>query len=103
MIVIDHEPQFWFLLQIADGLLLDVNCSHDAVGYRFMIQLNDDELRAYRAGGRGYLCDLAETIDFSAPGVKGSSSPYKDRNVDRLHSDAVMEAIQAWRSSCAAG
>ncbi len=51
----------------------------------------------------GYLCDLAETIDFSAPGVKGSPSPYKDRNLHRLHADAVMEAIHAWRSSCAAG
>jgi hypothetical protein len=99
LIVLDHEPQFWFLLRTTSGLLLDVACSHSAFGYSFLMQLNEDEVRGYEAGGHRYLNDLARAVNFSAPGVKGSSSSYKDRNIHRLHADAVTEAVLTWRRS----
>ncbi|WP_369942346.1 hypothetical protein [Xanthomonas medicagonis] len=39
MQVVDHEPHAWFLLRDGDTLLLDVNCSHGAVGYAWTMAL----------------------------------------------------------------
>lgn len=103
MKVIDHEPHHWFLLQTAQGLLLDIACSHSAFGYSFLMQLNEDELRAHEHGGHRYLSELAESVQFSAPGVRNSSSPYKDRNIHRQHADAVTEAVVAWHNAGAVG
>jgi hypothetical protein len=92
--VLDHEPQFWFLLQDSGALFLDVACSHGAVGYGFLMELNEEEVREYKADGHPYLCRLAEAINYSAPGVRGNSSPYKERNILRSHADAVSAAVQ---------
>lgn len=99
MRVLDHEPHFWFLLRGDDGLLLDVNCSHGAFGYSVLLSLNEDETRAYEAGGHGYLSELAGAIQFSAPDVRGSTSAYNGRNIHRLHGDAVTAAVLAWRGA----
>jgi len=97
--VIDHEPHHWFLLQAAHGLLLDIACSHSAFGYSFLMQLNEDEVRAYERDGHRYLSELSGAVQFSAPGVRDSSSPYKDRNIHLEHADTVTEAVLAWRKA----
>ncbi|HGM5489669.1 TPA: hypothetical protein ACKP1B_001267 [Serratia fonticola] len=99
MKVIDHEPQMWFLLQDDDGLLLDVNCSHSAFGYSVLIELEEDETRNFQNEGHVYLNQLAGEINFSAPGVRGSSSPYQARNIRQARGDEVMAVVREWQNS----
>lgn len=96
MKVIDHDPQAWFLLRDKDALYLDVNCNHSAFGYSWMIELNEDELNRYASEGRAFLNQLAQSIQYSAPIVIGSTSPYKNRDVSKEHSVATVEAVQQW-------
>lgn len=98
MNVIDHEPASWFLVQHGDQLLLDVHCSHSFVSYTVLIALNAEETDLYRQKGHAYLDELAYAIHYSAPGVAGSQSRYKNRNVDRAFGAQVMAAIAAFRS-----
>ena len=95
MQVIDHEPYSWFLVQDGARLLLDVHCSHSAVDYSFLVELNDAEVNEYRAQGREFLSRFAHQVHYSAPGVRGSASPYLDRKVegeDRARFDAAAIA-----------
>ncbi|MCP3657871.1 MAG: hypothetical protein GY734_00015 [Herbaspirillum sp.] len=98
MEVIDNEPHFWFLLSDAGSLFLDVNCEHGAVGYNVLVQLNDLERAGYSNDGHEYLSKLAEKISYSAPGVIGSSSEYKNRNVALRYADAINTAFSTWRA-----
>jgi hypothetical protein len=96
MTVVDHSPSSWYLVRDAARLLLDVNCSHSAVSTPFLMELNDEELRAYASKGRAFIIEVAEQVQLSAPGVAGTDSPYRDRNLTsaaRAEADAV---ILAW-------
>jgi hypothetical protein len=93
--VIDHEPQLWFLLQDADKLLFDVGCEHGAVGYSVLIELTPTEAHSYENEGHDYLMGLSEAIQNSAPGVRGSLSPYKDRNIQSVRGQEVLAAVLA--------
>ena len=96
MTVVDHEPHGWFLVLDGARFLLDVHCSHSAVDYSFLVQLNDAELNEYRAQGRDFLSRLAHQIHYSAPGVRGSVSPYLDRRVMGEDRVRVDDAALAW-------
>ena len=98
MQVIDHEPGLWFLLSDDDRLFLDVNCEHSAVGYDVLIEIDESERAQQTAQGRAYLSKLAEAINYSAPGARGSQSGYKSRNISSEYGAQVSEAIRAWRS-----
>ena len=99
MEVVDHEPHFWFLLREDGSLFLDVACEHSAVSYNVLIQLNDEETARYSKYSRQYLSELAESIHYSAPGVRGSTSLYKSRNVSSKYDAQVMAAVTAWRTA----
>mgnify|MGYP003422809230 CR=1 FL=1 len=101
MIVLDHEPHWWFLLQDGETLLLDVHCSHSAVDYSWVMTLNSDEAAQFKSTGRAFLTQLAERVQWSAPGIRGSTSPFRGRNLSRTHDRAVSEAIKAWRGKSA--
>lgn len=96
MVVIDHQPSGWFLVRDGDRLLLDVNCSHSAVSYAFLMELNETERHEYALRGNGFISQLAEEVQCSAPGVGGSASPYRDRNQHAQERTLVDEAILAW-------
>lgn len=98
MVVLDHEPHRWFLLQDGDALLLDVHCSHGPADYLWTMALNDDEIAVLRSTGRIFLNQLAEKVQWSAPGVRGSTSPFLGRNLSSTHSEAVSDAIERWRT-----
>jgi hypothetical protein len=98
MVVLDHEPQWWFLLQDGDRLLFDVNCSHSAVSYSWLMELNPGEVEKFRASGRAFLGELAEAIQWSAPGVRGSTSQFLGRNISQACGKAVTGAVEEWRS-----
>jgi hypothetical protein len=93
MRVVDHEPGFWFLLAQDERLLLDVNCEHGAVGYDVLIELNEIERAEYLRRQHAYLSELAEVINYSAPGVRGSQSPYKVRNIWSQLGAHVVKAV----------
>lgn len=97
MIVVDHEPQWWFLLQEEDAFLFDVNCSHGAFGYSWLMTLNSAEVERFKSDGRTFLNKLAEEVQSSAPGVRGSTSAFLGRNLSSTRGQAVSEAIEAWR------
>jgi hypothetical protein len=103
MKIIEHEPQFWFLLQDGIQLLLDVSCEYSFVGYSFLMVLNEDEVSCYKKEGRDYLSTLAEAINFSCPIARGSSSPYKQRNIQSLRGDEVLDAVCRWREEKVGG
>ena len=101
MRVLDHEPHAWFLLEDNGAFYLDAHCSHSAVDFSVLIALNATEQAAYEAGGHCYLDRLAHDIHYSAPGVRGSRSPYQARNLAIGPGDQSRRAnaaIKAWRS-----
>ena len=97
MRVIAEAKNSWFLFEEEGKLLFDVNCSNSFVGYDFMMFLNDEEVAQYQKSGREYLNALANSIDYSSPISKTSSSPYKDRYVYDTYSEKSLDAIDAWR------
>lgn len=98
MRVLDHEPQWWFLLEEDVSLFLDVNCAHSFVGYGFLLELSAEEHRAYKHLGREFISRLAAEIQDGAPIVKGSTSRFKGRNLSRTHSDKVTKGSRVLTS-----
>ena len=96
MRVIDHEPSSWFLVRDGLRLLLDVNCSHGAVSYSFLMELNAGEMQAHATRGHDFLSELAERIQGSGPGVIGNASPFRDRNLPAADHMRVDEVTIAW-------
>jgi hypothetical protein len=98
MRVVDHEPQWWFLLEENGSLFLDANCNHSFVGYDFLLELNAEEHGVYKHEGREFINRLATEIQDSAPIVKGSTSRFKGRDLSRTYSHKVMKAVESWRA-----
>lgn len=98
MRVIDHEPQWWFLLQEDGALFLDANCNHSFVGYDFLLQLNSEEQERYAREGRAFISHLATEIQDSAPIQTISTSRFKGRDLSKTYSDKVTRAIERWRA-----
>jgi hypothetical protein len=59
--------------------------------------LNDDEVAQFRAAGRTFINSLAENVQWTAPGARGSNSPYLGRNLDANIRQRVSAAVMAWR------
>ncbi|MDF1740051.1 MAG: hypothetical protein P1U86_12895 [Verrucomicrobiales bacterium] len=97
--VVDFESYSWILFKKDDGLLLDVQCSHSAFGYSFLMALNSDESEAYQKRGREYLTELAGAIQYSAPGIRGSRSPYTSRDVTSELGEAISKAFLEWKAA----
>lgn len=102
MKVLDHEPYAWFLFEDDGALYLDVHCSHSFVDYDMLMALNALETSAYEGEGRSYLNQLVRSIQYSAPGVVESTSPFKSRNLAARDGDetrrATIAAVEAWRA-----
>lgn len=94
---VDHEPGAWFLVERQGALYLDARYSYSAIiDDSALIRLDESELEAYRARGRGYLSALARRIHDSAPYTQ--DSPYHRRDLfrgpdGRRYRDAVTAAI----------
>lgn len=73
----------WLLLRRESRLFVDVLCSHSVFSYSFLMQLDDDELAAYRAEGRAFIDRLADEIHDSAPGMKDTTSRFAPRDLTR--------------------
>lgn len=99
MKVLDHEPQWWFLLEDEGVLYLDVNCNHSFIGYEFLLRLDAGEVAKFRAEGRAYISWLAEEIQNSAPILASSNSRYKGRDVSHEYSGRVTAAVNEWRNA----
>lgn len=97
MRVIDHEPQWWFLLEDEGALYLDTNCNHSFIAYDFLLRLDAVELAKFRSEGRASISRLADEIQNSAPILAISNSKYKGRDLSRELSSQVTEAVHAWR------
>ena len=96
MQVIDHEPSGWLLVRDGDRLLLDVNCSQGAVSHDFLMELDEHEVAAYAAGGHAFISILAENIQDSAPGVRGSTSAYRECHLPSDIRAKVNEVTIGW-------
>jgi hypothetical protein len=99
MKVIDSENWAWFLFEHEDHLYLDANCNMSAFGYTYMIQLNDEERYAYKAGGHEYLNQLAHDIHYSVPIAADTRSKYKGRDVSKMFSEMATDAVREWRQA----
>lgn len=79
---VDHEPGAWFLVEQAGTFYLDARYSYSAViDDSALIQLDESEVAAYRAGGHEHLSRLARRIHNSAP--YRDESAYFARNLYR--------------------
>lgn len=87
----------WFLYGEGDSIFIEALCSHGPADYHFTIELNAGELNRYKESGNEYLNKLAYEIHYSAPGVTGSRSIYRERDVSRQYADKFKEAYLAWR------
>ena len=96
--VIDHEPQWWFLVEENGSLFLDVSCDHSFVGYNFSLQLNEEELKAYTCEGRAFISRLATAIQDSVPILTVSISAFKSRKLSQNRSNDVTKAIESWQA-----
>ena len=63
---------------------------------RLTKELDETERQAYAARSHTYLDHLAEAIHHSAPGVAGSTSPYRRRVAGLQRAREVDQAILAW-------
>jgi hypothetical protein len=96
MEVIDHGPHAWFLVRDGDALLLDARCSHGPAEYSVVIELDEAERQAYTARAKVYVDQLAQAIHESAPGVQGSTSPYRSRILGPARANQVQQTILVW-------
>jgi len=97
MRVVDEEKNSWFLFEDGGKLLFDVNCSYSFVGYDFMMFFNEEEIALYNEKGRVYLNELADSIYYSSPISRSSTSKYKERYVYDQYSERSLDAIDTWR------
>lgn len=102
MKVVDFENWAWFLFEHEGQMYLDANCNMSAFGYSYMIQLNEEEVKSYKVGGRDYLDKLAYDIHYTVPIAKNTTSIYKGRDVSRQFSQLALEAVEKWRAGCSA-
>lgn len=98
MIVRDHRPHAWFLLEDDGALFLDAACTHSFLDYSVLIALDDQEVRGFETRGRAFLDQLAREIHDSAPAARESRSPYKARNLTLARGGEVLEAVRLWRA-----
>ncbi len=96
MRVIGHEPSGWFLVEEGTRLLLDVNCSHGPVSYDFAMELSDAEVNEYLRQGSKFISELAEEIQYSAPGVRGNASSFRGRLLTVPRRDKMNTVIANW-------
>ncbi len=99
MLVVDQEPQFWFLFAEEGNYVFNVSCEYSFIGYDFTMLLSEDEVQRWRKDGRSYLSSLAEAINYSCPIAKQSKSKYKDRNVNNRYQAAMLDALGLGRNS----
>jgi hypothetical protein len=92
MIVVDHEPHSWFLLQDEHGLVLDVNCTQSFVSYSRTFRLDDDESARVRLVGH-------QEVDRLALLVQCSPAAYSCRNGGPDLEAASLAAIKRWQAS----
>lgn len=81
MRIVDREPQWWSLSEVNADLFLTAFCEQSAFSFDFTIQLNQEEVDAYKREGREYLGRLANDIQDSAPAARNSSSRFKERKL----------------------
>ena len=87
---IDEEPWRWLLFQEGNRYFLQALCSHSAADYFFTVEMNREELSRFEDEGREYLTSLAHDIHYSAPGVIGNKSIFRNRQI----SDSVRNKIR---------
>lgn len=93
MEVIEHEPHFWFLLEEAGELYLDVNCQLSAVGFSVIVRLTEYEAQAYRSEGRDSVVRLAEDVE------QHPLTAYRERDLSSEVGPAVHDAVMRWRGA----
>lgn len=90
MQVIDHEPHTWFLLQDADGYLLDVNCSRSTTGFSVLLRLNGEEASAVDSDRHAASTAMAER-------VRNRPNDYFPRAADQSLEASALAAVLTWR------
>ena len=92
MVVVDHQPHEWFLLQDEGGFVLDVNCGRSAVGFSVVLRLTEEEAALMDTRGRQAVAGLARSVQQSA-------TAYADRSGGPSLERAAHAAIMRWMAS----
>ena len=92
MVVVDHEPRDWFLLQDEHGLVLDVNCTRSFVSFSVVVRLTAEEAELVVAQGRKAVADLAQSVQYSP-------ERFAQRSGSKALEDASHAAITGWQAA----
>ena len=90
MVVVDNEPQGWFLLRDDSGYVLDVNCSQSFVSFSVVLRLTSEEAAEIDAHGHKATDELARAVQYSP-------STYSNRYGDLKLEAASHAAIRRWQ------
>ena len=99
MEVVDHKPNYWYLLKEDESFYLDGNYNHSFIGYSFTIRLTSDEKEKYKDEGATYLSNLSDEIQDTAPILKISTSHFKGREIKGKVAEDITQAIVKWRNA----
>jgi len=91
MLVVEHAPARWFLLQEGQRYYFDARISRSAVEWSLLIELTEQECRNYSVGGKTFLDRLAARIN-------DCTDEYSGRDLDAGHRSDVFQAVQEWRT-----
>lgn len=92
MIVVDHEPHGWFLLQDRAGYILDVNCSQCFVSFFVVLRLTPDESALVHSEGHSAAHELARSIQHSP-------ATYHSRHSGPELEASTLAAIKRWQAN----
>ncbi len=92
MEVIDHEPQYWFLVREGNEEYLSVRCQALLAEYSMLIRLSPAERAAYQAGGHAYADTLATDIN-------DHRDRYQERDYEKELDNRVTQTVVAWRTA----
>jgi hypothetical protein len=94
MEVIDHEPQYWFLLREGDIEYLSVRCQRGFMDYSMLVPLTPEEREAAHLSGSGhaYLNTLATNIN-------DHPELFQERDRENNLGLRVTQTVVAWRTA----
>lgn len=98
MEVIDHEPQYWFLLRQEGKEYLSVRCQRGFMDYSMLVLLTPEEREAAHRPASGHL-----SLNTLATNINDHPELYRDRDFEKTLGSRVTQSVVAWRTGREAG
>ncbi len=94
MEVIDHDPQYWFLLREGEEEYLSVRCQRGFMDYSMLVRLTAEEREAAHEAGSGHAY-----LDAVATNINDHPEQYQARDFEKRLGPRVTQTVVAWRTA----